>query len=81
MAKLTAKEYYELEAVFIDLLNVETEFSEEDISDISFRLLKALSEENIVNKEEVFDYSKQKPEPTPLKGDATQLEFDPEIHL
>ena len=81
MTKLTAEEYFELEAVFIDLLNVETEFSEEDISDITFRLLKALSGEDIVDKEEVFDYSKPKPEPTPPKEDPPQLEFDPEIHL
>ena len=79
MAKLTAEEYYELEAVFIDLLNVETGFNQEEISDISFRLLKALSEEGIVDEEEVFDYIK--PIPTPPKEDPPQLGFEPEIHL
>ena len=79
MAKLTTKEYFELDSVFIDLLNGESGLQSEDIIDISFYLLKALSEQNIVNKEDIFDYQPNKP--TPPKEDSPQLGFDPEIHL
>ena len=79
MAKLTAKEYFELDSLFIDLLNVESGLQSEDIIDISFYLLKALSEQNIVDRDEILDYEPDKP--APPKGDTTQLEFDPEIHL
>ena len=79
MAKLTTKEYFELDSLFIDLLNGESGLQSEDIIDISFYLLKALSEQNIVDRDEILDYEPDKP--SPLKGDATQLEFDPEIHL